>query len=152
MNDSILFSAPTPVAKKINRLYRLLVRERGLFEQVAGHITDNALRCTILSLAQQNNQYAVELSSYMETTGSLTRKKHHAQAVPGPNTNNFPGENKVLGYCSANEKKIVVAYQKILQESVLYEGLQQMMHYQLNGILSAFVQLKLLSAVTPRLN
>ena len=49
------------------RLQQLLVKEKSDFEQLAGQVNDNALRCTILSLAQQTNQYATELFSYMQS-------------------------------------------------------------------------------------
>jgi len=146
MTHSKLFKKQQPVAGKINRLHKLLVKEKGAFEQVACRITDNALRCTILSLAQQNNQYAAELSSYMQSTGTagyLTEKV----AAPGAGRDIFPDESSVLAFCSSNERKLVIAYRKILDESSLYEGLQKMMGYQLNGILSACMQLKLLSSV-----
>jgi hypothetical protein len=150
MTHSKLFKKQQPVAGKINRLYKLLVKEKGAFEQVACRITDNALRCTILSLAQQNNQYAVELSSYLQTTGTagyLTEKVTTTNPGPEAVRNNFPDESSVLEFCSSNERKLVIAYRKILGESSLYEGLQKMMDYQLNGILSASMQLKLLSSV-----
>jgi len=146
MNDSILFKAPSAVSKKMNRLYQLLIHEKSLFEQVAGHVTDNSLRCTILSLAQQSNQYAAELSCCMQSTGEAG--KLIEKSYPG--THKFPDENKVLAWCSSNERKIVIAYRKILEDSALYEGIKKMMRYQLNGILSASVQLKLLSSLKKR--
>jgi len=42
------------------------------------------------------------------------------------------------------EKKMTGAYREILNDPNLYEGLRSMMRYQLNGILCAFAQLKLL--------
>ena len=153
MTHSKLFKTPVTVAGKINRLYQLLVLEKGAFEQVASHVTDNALRLTILSLAQQNNQYAAELSSYLQatgTTGYLTEKLPGADRRPETGKDIFPDESRVLAFCSNNERKLVTAYRKILDESALYEGLQKMMGYQLNGILSASMQLKLLSSVKKR--
>jgi hypothetical protein len=135
------------ITRKINRLYQLLVKEKGAFEQVAGHITDNALRCTILSLAQQNNQYAVELYSYMQSARTPVKLIEKA-ADTGNNI--IPDENRALAFCNSNERKLVMAYRKILKESALYEGLQKMMGYQLNGVLSASMQLKLLSSVKKR--
>jgi hypothetical protein len=142
-----LFKKQTPVTGKINRLYKLLVKKKGTFEQVACHITDNALRCTVLSLAQQNNQYAAELSSYMQSTGTAAYLIKKMDPVPETDQDNFPDENRVLAFCSSNEKKLVIAYRKIIAASSRYEGLQNMMDYQLNGILSACMQLKLLSSV-----
>ena len=148
---SSTFRSTAPVSQKISRLHQLLVKEKKEFEQVADHITDNALRCTVLSLAQQNNQYAVELSSYLKSTGTtgvpnhpLPRKKRGATKASVVLSN----ESGVLAFCSSNEKKIAGAYRKILQEGALYEGLQEMIGYQLNGVLAACMQLKLLRSLT----
>lgn len=142
---------PAAVTKKIYRLHRLLVKEKEDFEEVAGPITDRNLRSTVLSLAQQNNQYAAELSCYLQSTGTAVakNKKSHSQepgpAAVGPNALHETG---VLAFCSSNERKIAQAYRRILQETALYQGLKDMMGYQLNGILSACMQLKLLRSLT----
>jgi len=153
MNRAQLFNTHTPADGKITRLHQLLLKEKTLFEQVAGHVQDNALRCTILSLAQQNNQYAAELSCYLQSTGStgnLTIKKRRAATAPATKQYVLPDETNALAFCSSNERKIVTAYRKILKESALYEGLKNMMGYQLSGSLSSFVQLKLLNSVKKR--
>ena len=143
MTDSLLFKTPPAVAKKINRLYLLLIKEKYLFEQVASRVTDNGLRRSILSIAQQNNQYAVELSAHMQTTGNLPGKK---QAGAGTK-NLLPAENSVIGFCSSNEKKVVTAYNNVLLEAGLYEGLRKMIHYQLSGVQFACTQLQLLGSL-----
>lgn len=148
---SSAFRAPAPVSQRISRLYQLLVREKKDFEQVADHITDNALRCTVLSLAQQNNQYAAELSSYLQSTGTAgvpDQQVHRAKRSVAMATAVLTNESGVLAFCSSNEKKIAGAYRKILQEGALYEGLQEMIGYQLNGVLAACMQLKLLRSLT----
>ena len=135
------------LTQKINRLYQLLIRDKKIFEQVAGQIKDNALRCTILSLAQQSNQYAAELFSLMESARTPVKLTDQ----PVNNTNNIlPDENRVLAFCNSSERKLVMAYRKILKESVLYTGLQKMMGYQLDGLLAASMQLKLLNSLQQR--
>ncbi len=153
MNRAQLFNAHTPANGKITRLHQLLLKEKNLFEEVAGHVHDNALRCTILSLAQQNNQYAAELSCYLQSTGStgnLSGKRQYRPKDSSAKKYQLPDESNALAFCSSNERKIVAAYRKILKESALYEGLKNMMGYQLSGSLSSFVQLKLLNSVKKR--
>ena len=132
--------------RKINRLYHLLITEKVAFEQVACQIKNNDMRHTVLSLAQQNNQYATELSSYMQsvrTPVSISGKSK------GHEENILPGENGILAFCASNEQKLVIAYRKILKESLGYESLKKMLAYQLDGILSASKQLKLLTSLMP---
>ena len=153
MIESNIFKAPPFIVEKISNLYRLLLQEKGEFEQVAGNITDNELRCTILTLAQKNSQYAAELSCHMQTTGGMetpggvAAKEYNQKILREAGTGIFPDENGVLAFCSRNEKKMVTAYREILKESALYEGLRKMMKYQLNGILFTFMQLKLLTSL-----
>ena len=143
MTDSILFRTPPAVAKKINRLYLLLLKEKNLFEQVASQVNDKGLRSSILSIAQQNNQYAVELSSHLQTTGSTAQKNTAKAKTENP----LPSEGAAIGFCNSNEKKVIVAYNRILKEAGLYDGLRKMIHYQLTGVQFACTQLKLLSSV-----
>jgi hypothetical protein len=143
--------APVAVTKKIYRLHRLLVKEKEDFELVAAPIADRNLRSTVLSLAQQNNQYAAELSCYLQSTGTAVAKDKKGHLQESRAVANGPAamhEKGVLAFCSSNERKIAQAYRRILQEAALYQGLKDMMGYQLNGILSACMQLKLLRSLT----
>ena len=151
MRHSKIFYA-YPATGKIQRLYSLLVKEKKLFEEMAMHINDRSLRCTVLSLAQQNNQYAAELSSYIKCTGgrdfpSFVIETNPVPELPTSKKELYPDERGILKYCRANERKIVRAYRRLLSESLLYEGLQKMIDYQFSGILAAFVQLNLLSSL-----
>jgi hypothetical protein len=148
-----LLRSPAPVDKKINRLHQLLVQEKEDFEKVASDIPDRALRCTVLSLAQQSNQYAAELSAWLQanrTVSMAAKKTSPARIRNAGGQQNIPGQKAVLHFCSSNEKKIVKAYRRILQDVLLYDGLQDMIGYQLNGILAACMQLNLLNSLTRR--
>jgi hypothetical protein len=140
-------TASTIVEKNVRRLCHLLAKEKTLFEYAAGKTTDHTLRGSILSVAQQNNQYAVELSAHIFTatepgtaTGKPIKKSKRGAGEPA-----FDDDNKLLLFCSSNETKIVSAYRYILRNASLYEGLEKMMRYQLKGIHHAAGQLKLLS-------
>lgn len=152
MNNPGLFTAPPSIATKLNRLCQLLIKEKNLFEQVAGDTTDKQLRYTILSLAQNTNQYITELSSHLQTTGGtdpkgVTAKKEYHITGWQPGTDTAQKENQLLAFCSSNERKMVMAYRQILKLPALYEGLKEMMRYQLSGMVFAYMQLKLLSSV-----
>jgi len=153
MTESILFKTPPAIVEKINRLCRLLFQEQSAFEQAAAHITDSALRCTVLTLAQNTHQYACELSSQVQTMrgieapGGIPISPYAAQQNTLVDDTSFSNENEVLAFCKMNEKKMVFAYRDILNESLLYEGLRKMIRYQLNGVLVTFMQLRLLNSL-----
>ena len=135
--------------EKLNELCDLLWQGKNQYEQLSSAIPDKQLRWTILALAQESNQYASELSSQLQTLGGLSQKEMNADER-ATTLNTFHDENEVLAFCRMNENKIVRAYQDILNESFLMEGLRKMLRYQLNGILCAFMQLKLLNTVAFR--
>jgi hypothetical protein len=143
---SKIYNAPPGLLEKIKFVYVLLLKGKKEYEQIAATIPDKALSRAILTLAQESNQYANELSSQMQTLGGGVPKEKTDPVEPGSVDNVFRDGNEVLTF-SENEKRMVIAYQEILNESFLFEGLRKMIRYQLNGILCAFMQLKLLNAV-----
>jgi len=153
MTESIPLKTPPIIVEKINRLCRLLFQEQSAFEQAATHITDSALRCTVLTLAQNTHQYARELSSQVQTMrgveapGGIPISQQTVQQPATFDYGTFDNENEVLAFCKMNEKKMVFAYRDILNESALYEGLRKMIRYQLNGVLVTFMQLRLLNSL-----
>lgn len=142
-----IFKAPPFLLEKINELCDLLWQGKREYEQVSAIIPDKELRRTILTLAQESNQYACELSSQIQILGGALQKQKIYLSEPKLNINVFHDENDILSFCKMIEKKMVKAYHEILNESHLYEGLRSLIHYQLNGILYAFMQLKLLNSV-----
>ena len=153
MQASTFFKATPFITEKINKLCRLLMQEKEEFEAVATTIKDRDLRCTVLTLAQNNNQYATELSSQMqsmcgeENEGGIPIHAFYYDHPDETLLKKFSDENEIMAFCNLNEKKMISAYRDILNESVLYEDLRKMIRYQLNGILYAFMQLRLLSSL-----
>jgi len=141
-----IFKVSPLILEKINGLCRLLWEGKREFELVAANIPDKELRQAILTLAQENNQYAIELSSQIETLGGIPPKEIVHEIGQETDGNTFRDESEVLVFCKMSETKMLDAYREILNESFLYEGLRKMIRYQLNGILCAFTQLKLLSS------
>ena len=134
-----LYKAPPYLLEKINTICRLLWQGKKEYEQVAGTVTDKDLRRTMLSLAQESNQYACELSSQIHTLGG-TPEIENNEAVITPEIKSLNGEEEIIALCQNNEKKLLSAYREILKESYLYKGLRKMICYQLNEMLCAFTQ------------
>ena len=134
---------------KLNELCDFLFKEKKEYEQIAFTIPNKEFRRVILTLALQSNQYAHEITSQIQILGgkSLILLEHFEDRDsfgPVAGTENLPEEKEVLTFCELKEKKMISTYREILNEPYLYEGLREMIRYQLNGILCTFVQLKLL--------
>lgn len=139
--------APPFILEKINDLCRLLWKEKKVYEKVASTIPDKELCRTILTLAQESNQYACELSSQIQTLGGAPQQEEICEPEMEVEMKIFHDETEMLTFCKENEQMMVSAYREILNEPYLYEGLRKMIRYQLNGILCAFMQIKLLDSL-----
>ena len=139
-------SSPSLI-EKINGLYRLLRKGTKYYEKLSVNIASKEMRNTVLSLAQENKQYASELYSQVLTLGGTPQKTQADETENNVDTAMANNENKLLTFCSTTEKEMVSAYHEILSETHLNEGLRKMIRYQLNGILCSFMQLKLLSSL-----
>ena len=132
---------------KLNHVFRLLRQGKKEYEQVATSVDNKDLRSTMLTLAQESNQYACELSSQIHSLGGLPEMEKNNEQELKENIRNLNDENKILSFCRMNEKKMISAYQDILNESFLYEGLRKMIRYQLNQMLCAFMLVKQLNSL-----
>ncbi len=137
-----LYKAPPYLLEKINTICSLLRQGKKEYEQVATTVTDKDLRRTMLSLAQESNQYACELSSQIHTLGGTPEIEKINEAELKDEIKNLNDEEAIMSFCQKNEKKMISAYREILNESFLYEGLRKMIRYQLNEMLCAFMQVK----------
>ena len=135
-----VYKAPTFLLEKMNNIYSLLRQGKREYEQVAITIADKDLRCTMLSLAQESNQYACELSSQIHSLGGTPEIEKINEVKLGKKIKNLNGDNEIISFCQKNEKKMISAYREILNDSVLYEGLRKMIRYQLNKMLCGFMQ------------
>jgi len=135
---------PAFVLEKLNLLLDLLKERKKEFEAFAGKIKNKSLKRTVLSLAQECNQYAQELLSQLETMTGDT-KVHEQTEMEKANTLLLEEED-ILRSCQVSEKKMIIAYRSILNESVLEDNLRNLLRNQLNGLACAFTQIKLLNA------
>jgi hypothetical protein len=135
---------PTFVLDKLGLLLELLKERKKEFEAFAGRIKNKSLKRTVLSLAQECNQYAQELLSQLEMmTGNMEMYKE----TGGFQSNMILLEEEaILQSCQLSEKKMIVAYRTILNEPILEDNLRNLLRNQLNGLVCAFTQIKLLNA------
>ena len=138
------------VARQLNELLDILLELKHGLESVAETVTDKQLRKTISSVALESNQYAAEITSKIQSLGG---KPHHATLHKrtnlmglDPEGNETVGaEPAALARCYSSENFIVKAYRNFLNEYTPYEDVRSLVRTQLNGILCAFVQLKLVN-------
>jgi hypothetical protein len=150
MIKSTFYKPPPFIVEKLTRLLNLLRDEKRKYEHIAETISDKEFKRTVISLAQESNQYACELSSQIQSLDGDIPLEHFPDEkiypvldIGSPNT-----EKEVLFFCRESEKNMITAYREILNEPYLMEGVRKVIRYQLNGIMYAFLQLKLLSSTT----
>ena len=150
MTKSSIYKPPPFIVEKLTRLLTLLKQEKRKYEQIAEGISDKEFRRTVICLAQESNQYACELSSQIHTlNGQMPIDKFPEEEDVLVMEAEPPGnEKEALFFCRESEKNMITAYREILNEPFLMEGVRKVIRYQLNGIMYAFLQLKLLSSTT----
>lgn len=139
--------APPFLLEKMNNLCAVLWQEKKEFEQVASAITNKDLQCTMLTLAQESNQYASELCSQIHSLGGVPAVEQNNEPAPSKEVRILEDEDEIMSMCKTNETKMIGAYREILNDSSLYEGLRSMIRYQLNEMLCAFMLVKQLNAL-----
>ncbi len=140
------YKAPPFLLDKMNTIYSLLWQGKTQYEEVATAISDKDLRSTMLTLAQESNQYASELYSQINTLGGAA-KMEKVKPELREEMKELNNENEIVALCKINEKNMIVAYQEILNEPFLFEGLRKMIRYQMNEMLCTFMQVKQLGSL-----
>ncbi len=142
---STVYKIPSFVLDKLHMLSGLLKERKTAYEAFAGKLENEELKRTVLTLAQETNQYSIELSSQLETMGDNTGAvTETTNGMDGDKTMALE-EKDILKSCELSEQKMITAYRTILNEPFLHENLRSLMRCQLNGITYAFLQLKLLN-------
>jgi len=138
---------PAFILEKLDILVRLLKERKREFETFAGKLKDKQLKRTVLSLAQEANQYAMELLGQLQVMGGKIRSAMTEEYPERENTiMMIEGEEDILKSCEISEKKMIMAYRNILNDPFLHDNLRKLIRYQLNGLTFAFMQLRLLNA------
>lgn len=142
---------PAFMLDKLDILFKLLIERKSEYEAFAGRVHDKQLKRTVLSLAQETNQYANELFSQIETMGgdrrALNKNTNSPVISPVPDSPLITqdGQDEILKSCEISENKMIMAYRTILNEPFLHENIRRLIRNQLNGLTYAFMQLRLLN-------
>ncbi|HTL08787.1 MAG TPA: DUF2383 domain-containing protein [Chitinophagaceae bacterium] len=141
---------PAFVLEKLDILFKLLKERKSEYEAFACKVNDKQLKRTVLSLAQETNQYANELWSQIESMGGRVLLMYEGEGDV-PEVSYVPDsmlrlehQDEILTSCEISEQKMILAYRNVLNEPFLHENLRKLIRCQLNGLMSAFMQLKLL--------
>lgn len=154
MLKSASYKAPGYITQKLFQLVDILKSERDKYAETASKITDRQLRDNINVLAQENNQYASELFSQLQMMGSSNEEQENSGVMiyasitqdKEPDAGEYKSAGSILQLCKDSEKKMIKLYREILNEPYLMEDMRRLMRCQLNGIMYAFLRLKLFSS------
>ncbi|MCC6289196.1 MAG: hypothetical protein IT249_15055 [Chitinophagaceae bacterium] len=142
------FRLPQYLVDKVSFLMNILKCEKQKYEIASISIQDKQLRDSISWLAQESNQYICELTSQLKSIGAIVAidsEEDNQSAVPAPPVfTEAQLSSNVIQFCKDSEKMLISAYRVVLNEPYLVEGLRTLIRQQLNGIMYAFLQLKLL--------
>jgi uncharacterized protein (TIGR02284 family) len=152
MTPITINKTPLLILDKLYGLLSVLQEAKKTYEELAATFKNKELGQSIFSLAQESKQYASELSSQIQSLGGEARDIE--EKIEMEKTGIDDGkewaiqeqEKVTLKLCADHEASMVKAYREVLHEPFLHEGIRKMIRYQLNGMLFAFSQLKLLNA------
>jgi uncharacterized protein (TIGR02284 family) len=122
-----------------------------MYEQTAGALENKQLRSTILGLAQENRQYAEELSAHIHLIGGEIERGDQG----APFNDDWFNRNKeweVTGFdmnavndCTMREQFTGQQYEEVLKEPNLHENLRKLILNQLQGVRHSLAQMRLLN-------
>lgn len=144
------FRLPAYVIDRISQLMQILKTEKQKYEIASVTVEDKQLRDSISWLAQESNQYICELTSQLKSVGAVpaidSEEVDELLSTSATFTETQLSTN-VIQFCKESEKMMISAYRLVLNEPYLIEGFRTLIRKQLNGIMFAFLQLKLLHNV-----
>lgn len=146
------YKTPVSIIESLSYLINVLRTEKRKYENAATAVNDSQFSQSIGVLAQENNQYECELASQLTMLGATVDSAGENEQVTTNFNPEYSAENGVdlpqqlLLFCRESEKQLIHAYRRTLNEPFLPEGLRTLIRKQLNGILYAFLQLKLFSS------
>lgn len=148
------YKAPPYVLERLSHLLNLLKIEKEKYEQVAFSVTDRQIKYAVSILAQESNQYICELASQLRSLGAdVNAEQNGIISKEYPEPEMAATQDKILNFtalefCRESEKRMINAYRAVLNEPFLMEGVRKLMRIQLNGIMYAFLQLKLFTTAS----
>ena len=127
-----------------------LKRSKKEFEMVADEIGNTSLRTALNGLSDESSYYAGELKNYLTSLGAtpiLKEVPEDSDVYGYPVYNNTAEGAELLNICTHNERSLVKAYSDLLEESMPFQSLKEMMLYQLNALKYTFMKIKMLNTV-----
>lgn len=134
------------VVQELKELSIALEEAKKKCDRVVFTISDPQIRKFILGLEQQSIRYAVELNAQIQNLGG--EFPYVQQEIPpvtgllNRQANNI--EKEVLQICRRIGDSLIKLYSNVLKNSIMNDGLKQMIRSQMNGIMSSTLHLKLL--------
>ena len=96
----------------------------------------------MVQFLQESNQYLNELKCQIESLGGETSSIN--ETVSDKGSLGIHSAKDIYEYCINCENRVIAAYREILNQSVIVKELRSMVRYQLNGLLCAFLQFRIL--------
>jgi len=137
---------------KLCTLLSFLTQLPGQLEMIADEIDNDNLRNALSSVAEESTQYAMELNAQLKRLEILPPVpviiNLEEQIIDHTllNTKNVKGK-EVLSICEKSEAFFSALYTDLLTEFFPNSTLKDMMQYQLLGIRSAFMRIRLLNSI-----
>lgn len=136
------------VKEKFSGLLFFLSRSKTEFEMVADEMEDYSLRTALNALSDESSYYAGEIKNYLKTFGIYSPAKTNSESYDFavyPVENTEKG-NELQNICSYNEESLTNAYKDLLEESLPFQILKDIMNCQLNALKYTFLKIKTLNS------
>ncbi|HRP55568.1 hypothetical protein [Agriterribacter sp.] len=149
MIQTSAYKAPPHILECLSYLLNLLRIEKEKYDRIAFSVTDRQIKYAVSSLAQESNQYICELVSQLSSLGADTlAEQDEKMSIEYPDAEMNAAPDKILNvgtmeFFRESEKQMIKAYRAVLNEPFLMEGVRMLIRSQLNGMMYAFLQLKL---------
>lgn len=145
-------SITKPFVQKMLGLVSFLRQTREEFELVTEEMDDDHIRMTLRGLATETNQYEQELKSQMKMLEiseiSSSSIFNYAELLKSIHSVMTAGNlREILDICAKTEKSFENAYRNVLNEYFPYQGLRDVLVYQLNSLKCTFMKMRLLNAM-----
>lgn len=157
---AMLFTTTTPshnirhhyVAQKLNFLVDVLKESKRGYDKFISNLSDKQMRQAVTGLSTECSQYITELNNLVKSLGvqhaaDLTSDEYIWNYIP---SEHIEANEDILTACSKSEGILLNAYREVLNDPGILQSFRTLIKYQLNGILYAFVRIKLLRNVMRR--
>ena len=149
---NFVYRAPLNVLESLKKLYLAIQAEKVHFEQAITIVQNRQLRETLLQFLQECNQYRNELKCQIDSVSGKVEEKDKGEkdttdekgTADEQEAINMKNSIDIYEYCIKCEKKILSAYREFLNQPIMDKKLRGMVRYQLNNLLCAFLQFRIL--------